>query len=74
MEFNNEKSSKLNITCVIPQGSILGPVVFLLYINDIFNISNIHSFMPFADDTTIHSTYKDTKLLYEQAYNELYKL
>ena len=74
MEFNNEKSSKLNITCVIPQGSILGPVLFLLYVNDICNISNILNFMLFADDTTILSTHKDTKLLYEQANNELDKL
>ena len=73
-EFNNEKSSKLNITCGIPQVSILGPVLFLPYINDICNVSNIFNFMLSADDTTIFSIHEDTKLLYEQANNELDKL
>ena len=46
----------------------------MLYINDICNISYIFNFILFADDTTILSTHKDTKLLYEQANNELDKL
>ena len=46
----------------------------MLYINDICNVSNIFNFIIFADDTTILSTHKDTKLLYEQANNELDKL
>ena len=46
----------------------------MLYINDICNVSNIFNFILFADDTTILSTHKDTKLLYEQANNELDQL
>ena len=61
VEFNNEKFSKQNITCGIPQGSVLGPVLFLLCIIDICNVSNIFKFILFADDTTILSTHKDTK-------------
>ena len=53
VSYNSCKSQLEDIVCGVLQGSILGPLLFILYVNDITGTSNVLDFILFADDTTI---------------------
>ena len=51
--YDNAKVYVGKVDIGVPQGSILGPLLFLLYVNDLSNVSMKLSFIQFADDTSI---------------------
>jgi len=57
----------------VPQGSVLGPLLFLIYINDFPCATNFQSFL-FADDTSLFMSGNNLKSLQIQAQAELYKV
>ena len=68
---NNIISDRRQITCGVPQGSILGPYMFLIYINDLSNSLKLSSVNFFADDTALYLKGTKPELLRHQMEMEL---
>ena len=72
--FNGQKSDIRDVTCGVPQGSILGPLLFILYINDLAGVSEKLFCVLFADDTNVFLNDKDINKLFQNIEFELSKL
>jgi retron-type reverse transcriptase len=74
VKYNDVQSEVMTIRSGVPQGSVLGPLLFLLYINDIQFCSELISIVLFADDTNILFSHTCLKQLNEVIQIEMNKI
>ncbi|XP_057305630.1 uncharacterized protein LOC130646135 [Hydractinia symbiolongicarpus] len=67
--YENSKSNVSNMTCGVPQGSILGPLLFLIYFNDFKSALRKSKTVKFADDTVLYVAHKSVQDI-ENALND----
>ena len=63
-EHKDIKTIHLDITCKVPQESILGPLLFIVYFNDLYNVFNILQPIMFVDDINLFSSHSNIKDLF----------
>ena len=74
-EVLGTKSTNINkLTSSVPQGSNLGPILFIIYVKDFPKCLRYSSCLTFADDTTMLISEKNQKNLYDNANEELNKI
>ena len=71
VQINPTCSSMQTIKCGVPQGSILGPLFFILYINDLPKASKLTELLLFADDKSIFFSHSNPNYLENVLYNKL---
>ena len=75
ISYNSNKCTTFeSIKCGVSRGSILGPLLFLIYVNDLTNASNIFDPIIFADDTNLFYLHHDIKTLFSTVNEELIKV
>ena len=72
--IKNDNSVIREVKCGVPQGSLLGPLLFIIYINDFCQVSEALSFIHFADDTNVFLVHSDIDVLVRKVNSELKKV
>ena len=69
--YDNIQSETRSIKCGVPQGSILGPLLFIIYMHDICNVSELLYTIMYADDTSVIISGNNFKSLIQAVNSEL---
>lgn len=72
-KLDGKVSTLCDVSYGVPQGSVLGPLLFLLYVNDLPNVSKFKTTL-FADDTNLHLSHSNSKYLQQQVSQEIVKI
>jgi hypothetical protein len=72
--YDGVESEGEEVRCGVPQGSVLGPLFFLLYVNDMGRVSDDLNFVLFADDTNIFAEGRDPVQLFRRVNGGLGEL
>ena len=67
----NSRTEFCVVKCGVPQGSTLGPLLFLLYVHDLKNASSVLDPIMFADDTNLFYTHSNMRKLFSTMNEEL---
>ena len=70
MTYGDKKTNLKTVTCGVPQDSILGPLLSLIFLNDLYKVTKYLDPAMFADDTNLYS-HKNIKILFKIADSEL---
>ena len=74
MVYGGHESERGQVSCGVPQGSVLGPLFFLLYVNDMVRACGGLDLVLFADDTNIFAKGKDPAELFGRVNGGLREL
>ena len=74
VQIHTSKSNNEKVTCGVPQGSILGPLLFILCINDFSNVTDALFPILFADDTSVYIEAKNESTVISTLNEELEKI
>ena len=69
--YGDKQTNIETITCGVPQCSILGPLLFLIFVNDLHKVTKYLDPMMFADDANLFCSHKNIKTLFQIVNSEL---